>query len=78
MDVLGNRDDTLLVALADDTQNAAGLVDGGDGQCGGLGNPQTATIDQAEAAAVNRITDCRENALDLSMGKRLRQTLLLG
>jgi hypothetical protein len=78
MDLLGDRDDPFLVALADDTQNAAGLVDGGDGQCRGLGNPQTAAIDQAEAATMDRIADGRENALDLGMGKRLRQTLLLG
>jgi hypothetical protein len=78
MDLLGDRDDPFLVALADDTQNTAGLVDGGNGQCGGLGNPQTAAIDQAEAATMDRITDGRENALDLGMGQRLRQTLLLG
>lgn len=78
MDLLGDRNDPFLVALADNTQNTAGFVDGGDGQCGGLGNPQTAAIDQAETATMDRIADTRENALDLGMGKRLRQTLLLG
>ena len=35
-DRLGHRHDPFLVALANDPQQAAGLVDGGDGESGGL------------------------------------------
>jgi hypothetical protein len=78
MDLLGHRHDPFLVALANDAQNAAGLVDGGDGQSGGLADPQATAVDQAETATVNRIADSGENAPNLGMGKRLRQPLLLG
>jgi hypothetical protein len=78
MDRLGHRHDPFLVALADDAQNAAGFVDGGDGKSGGLADPQAAAVDQAETAVVDRIAYAIKNAPNLGMGKRLRQTLLLG
>jgi hypothetical protein len=77
MDRLGHGHDPFLVALADDPQEAAGLVDGRDGESGGLADPQAAAIDQAETAAVDRIADAVKNAPDLGMGKSLRQALLL-
>ena len=73
-----HRHDAFLVALADDPQQAAGLVDGGDGESGGLADAEAAGIHQAEAAAVDRVADAAENASHLGMGKRLRQALLLG
>ena len=45
-----HRHDAFLVALADDPQQAAGLVDGGDGESGGLADAEAAGIHQAEAA----------------------------
>src|SRR5215468_9515019 len=78
VDRLGHRHDAFLVALADDPQQAAGLVDGGDGESGGLADAEAAGIHQAEAAAVDRVADAAQNASDLGMGKRLRQALLLG
>src|SRR5271165_5454520 len=69
---------SLLPLPANDAQNAAGLVDGGDGESGGLADPQAAAVDQAETAAVNRIADSAKNAPNFGMGKRLRQPLLLG
>ncbi len=76
--LLGHRHDPFLVALADDAQDAAGFVDGGDGKSSGLADPQAAAIDQAETAAVYRIADRGENAPNFGVGKRLRQPPLLG
>ena len=70
--------EAFLVARASDPQETGRLVDGGDAKRGGLTDPQAAGIDQAEAAAVDRIADAAENAQDLGMGKGLRQPLLLG
>src|SRR6202035_2813964 len=70
--------DPFLVALADDAQDATGLVDGGDGKSSGLADPQAAAVNQAETAAVYRIADRGENAPHFGMGKRLRQPPLLG
>lgn len=39
MDRLRHRNEPFLVALADNPQKAAGLVDGGDGESGGLADP---------------------------------------
>jgi len=68
----------LLIALADDPQQAAGLVDGGDRKRSSLADPQAAGIDQAEAAAMNGVADGADDTLYLGMGKRLRQAPLLG
>ena len=59
-------------------RDAAGLVDGGDGESGGLADAEAAGIHQAEAAAVDRVADAAQNASHLGMGKRLRQALLPG
>jgi len=72
------RDDAFLVALADDPQQAAGFVDGGDRKTGGLADPQAAAIDQAETAAMYGIADRGEDAPHFGMGKRLQQPPLLG
>jgi len=76
--LLGHGHDPFLVALADDAQDATGLVDGGDGKSSGLADPQAAAVNQAETAAVYRIADRGENAPHFGMGKRLRQPPLLG
>src|SRR5208282_6669172 len=76
--LLGHGHDPFLVALPDDAQDAAGLVDGGDGKSGGLADPQAAAIDQAETAAVYGMADRGENAPRFGMGKRLRQPPVLG
>lgn len=68
----------LLVALADDPQQAAGFVDGVDRKSCGLPDAQAAGIHQAEAAAVNGAADGGEDALYLGMRERLWQPLLLG
>ena len=72
-----DRNNPFLVALADDPQQAAGLVDGADRKGGGLADPQAASIDQAETAVVNGVADRTENTLNLAMGEGLRQPLLL-
>jgi hypothetical protein len=72
------RDEAFLVALADDPQEAAGFVDGGDRKIGGFADSQAAAIDQAETAAVYRIADRGENASDFGMRECLRQPPLLG
>jgi hypothetical protein len=77
MDRPRHGNDAFLVALADDPQEAARLVDGGDGKSGGLADPQAAGIDQAETAPMDRIADAIENAPHLGMGKGLRKPLLL-
>jgi hypothetical protein len=59
-----------LVALADDAQDATGLVDGGDGKSSGLADPQAAAVNQAETAAVYRIADRGENAPHFGMLRR--------
>ena len=76
--LLGHGHDPFLVALADDAQDAIGLVDGGDGKSSGLADPQAAAVNQAETAAVYGIADRGENAPHFGMGKRLRQPPLLG
>ena len=76
--LLGHGHDPFLVALADDAQDATGLVDGGDGKSSGLADPQAAGIDQGKAGLVDRIADIAENTLDLGMRESLRQPLLLG
>src|SRR5258708_7843010 len=76
--LLGHGHDPFLVALADDAQDATGLVDGGDGKSSGLADPQAAAVNQAETAAVYRIADRGENAPHFGMGKPLRQPPLLG
>ena len=75
---LGHGYDPFLVALADDAQDATGLVDGSDGKSSGLADPQAAAVNQAETAAVYGIADRGENASRCGMGKRLRQPPLLG
>ena len=75
---LGHRHDPFFVALADDAQDPAGLIDGGNGKSSGLADPQAAAVNQAETAAVYRIADRGENPPHFGMGKRLRQPPLLG
>ena len=73
-----HRNEPLLVALADDPQQAAGLVDGGDRKSSSLPDAQAAGIDQAEAAAMNGVADGADNPQRLAMGERLGQPPLLG
>ena len=75
---LGHRHDPFFVALADDAQDPAGLIDGGNGKSGGLADPQAAAVNQAETASVYGIADRGENALRFGVRKRLRQPPLLG
>ena len=74
---LGHRHDPFFVALADDAQDPAGLIDGGNGKSGGLADPQAAAVNQAETASVYGIADRGENALRFGVRKRLRQPPLL-
>jgi hypothetical protein len=67
-----------IVALADDAQGAAGIVDGGDGESSGLADPLAAAAVQLETAAMGRIAHAGENAPHLGVRKGLRQPLLLG
>src|SRR6202008_2069606 len=48
---LGHGHDPFLVALADDAQDATGLVDGGDGKSSALADPQAAAVNQAETGS---------------------------
>lgn len=67
-----DRNNPLLVALADNPQDATCLVDGRNRKIGGLADPQAAGVDQAEAAPMDGIVHAAENALNLGMGERLR------
>ena len=73
-----HRNEPLLIALADDPQQAAGLVDGGDRKRSSLADPKATGIDQADAATMDGIADGADNPLHLGMGERLGQTPLLG
>ena len=52
-DRLGERENTLLVSLADDAQNHRLRVDRGDGQRDRLGDPQAIGVDEGETAAID-------------------------
>ena len=52
-DRLGERENTLLVSLADDAQNHLLRVDRGDGQRDRLGDPQAIGVDEGETAAID-------------------------
>src|ERR1700694_1321440 len=77
-DWLGERHQPLLVALPDDAQYLVGSVDGADPQRGGLADPQTARIHDDEARLVDRVANTAEQAPDLILRQRFRQTLLPG
>ena len=74
---LGHGHEPFLVTLADDAQDAAGFVDGGNGKSSGLADPQAAAVNQAETAAVYRIADIGEDAPDLGVGQSPGKSLLL-
>jgi hypothetical protein len=75
VDRLRQRDQTFLVALADNPHHAVG--DGGHFEVGGFRNAQAAGVDQAKAGAVDRIADIGQDAPDLDVGQRLGKPLLL-
>ena len=54
-DRLGERENTLLVSLADDAPNHLLRVDREDGQRDRLGDPQAIGVDEGETAAIDRL-----------------------
>ena len=52
-DRFGQRENTLLVSLADDAENHLLRVDRGNGQCDRLGDPQAIGVDERETAAID-------------------------
>ena len=52
-DRFGQRENSLLVPLADDAQNHLLRVDRGDGQRDRLGDPQAIGVDERETAAID-------------------------
>src|SRR5260370_9819857 len=58
----GQRENTLLVSLADDAQNHLLRVDCGDGQRDRLGDPQAIGVDERETAAIDGLFQCGDQA----------------
>ncbi len=61
-DRFGQRENTLLVSLADDAQNHLLGVDRGDGQRDRLGDPQAIGVDERETAAIDGLFQCGDQA----------------
>ena len=54
-DRFGQRENTLLVSLADDAQDHLLRVDRGNGQRDRLGDPQAIGVDEGETAAIDAV-----------------------
>jgi hypothetical protein len=57
-DRFGQRENTLLVSLADDAQDHLLRVDRGNGQRDRLGDPQSIGVDERETAAIDGLFQC--------------------
>ena len=77
-DWVGQRDDPLFVALADDAQVSIDAVDGHDLERSSLAGTQAAGVDEGRAGFVNRILQARQEITDLGLTDRIGEPLLLG
>ena len=75
---LGQRQDSLFVAFADDPQEHPLGVDGGNGQCDGLADPQAAGVDQGETAAIDGLVDRGDQAAAVLVASDVGQALAKG
>ena len=77
-DWLGQRDDPLFVALADDAQLTIDAVDGPDLDRSSFTGTQAAGVDEGRAGFVDRVLQAREEITDLGITERIGEPLLLG
>jgi hypothetical protein len=77
-DWVGQRDDALLVALADDPQVTIDAVNGPDLECSSFTGTQAAGVDEDATAFVNRVLQARKEIADLGIAERIGEPLLLG
>ncbi len=61
-DRFGQRQNTLLVPLADDAQDHLLRIDRGNGQRDRLGDPQAIGVDERETAAIDGLFECGDQA----------------
>jgi hypothetical protein len=61
-DRFGQRENTLLVSLADDAQDHRLRVDRGNRQRDRLGDPQSRGVDERETAAIDGLFQCGDQA----------------
>ena len=61
-DRFGQRENTLLVSLADDAQGHLLRVDRGNGQRDRLGDAQAIGVDEGETAAIDGLFQCGDQA----------------
>ena len=61
-DRFGQRENTLLVSLADDAQDHLLRVDRGNGQRDRLGDAQAIGVDEGETAAIDGLFQCGDQA----------------
>ena len=74
-DRFGQRENTLLVSLLDDAQDHLLGVDCGDGQRGGLGDPQVLSVDERETAAIDGLFQGGDQATAVLVAANVRQPL---
>ena len=74
-DGIGQREDTLLVPLADDVQDHLLGVDRGDGQRDRLVDPQAVGVHERETAANDRLLEGRQEAATVLVTADRRQAL---
>jgi hypothetical protein len=75
---LGQGQGPFLVAFADDPQEHLLGIDGGNGQFNAFAEPQTAGVDEGEAAAVDRLTDGGNQAAAVLVTAQVGKALAKG
>ncbi len=74
----GQREGSLFVAFTDDPQEHPLRVDGRDGQCDSLADPQAAGVDQRETAAVDRLGDRGDQAAAVLVASNAGKAFAIG
>ena len=74
-DRFGQRQNALLVSLADDTQDHLPGVDRGNWQGDRLGDPQAIGVDEREAAAIDGLFQCGDQAAAVLVTAHIGQPL---
>ena len=75
---IGQGQGTLFVAFADDPQEHPLRVDGGDGQRDSFADPQAASVDQRETAAVDRLSDRGDQAAAVLVASNVGKASAIG
>ena len=74
-DRFGQRENPLLVSLADDTQNHLLGVDRGDGERDRLVDPQAISVDEGKAATIDRLFQGGDQAAAVLVAAHVGQPL---